>query len=92
MDSLMAVQLRNALSTMLELDRPLPSTLIFDYPTIDAIAGFLEERSGLLAAAGPAPATPAPRADDPAMIAASTIAIMSDDEIAAALLEREEGA
>ncbi len=92
MDSLMAVQLRNALSTMLELDRALPSTLIFDYPTIDAIAGFLMERSGLLAAATPSPVVATPRVDETATIAASTIAGMSDDEIAAALLAREDGA
>ena len=41
MDSLMAVQLRNALNGALELDRGLPATLMFDYPTIEAIAGFL---------------------------------------------------
>jgi hypothetical protein len=39
LDSLMAVELRNALSALLE--RSLPATLLFDYPTIDGIAHYL---------------------------------------------------
>ena len=38
-DSLMAVRLRNTLSAA--AGRPLPITLIFDHPTIDAMAGYL---------------------------------------------------
>ena len=40
-DSLMAVQLRNELSSGLGLDRPLPATLIFDRPTIDSLSTYL---------------------------------------------------
>lgn len=40
MDSLMAVEFRNLLSSA--LDRPLSATLIFDHPTIGALADFLD--------------------------------------------------
>lgn len=41
LDSLMAVELRNALQRMAE--RPLPATLLFDHPTVEALSGYLVE-------------------------------------------------
>ncbi len=41
LDSLMAVELRNMLSTSLQLERSLPATLVFDYPTINALTDYL---------------------------------------------------
>ena len=42
-DSLMAVQLRNLLGAGLGLKQPLPATLIFNYPTVEVIAAYLEK-------------------------------------------------
>jgi myxalamid-type polyketide synthase MxaB len=39
LDSLMAVELKNQLET--DLGRTLKTTLVFDYPTVDAISGYL---------------------------------------------------
>jgi hypothetical protein len=39
LDSLLAVELRNALATA--LGRPLPATLLFDHPTVDALTDHL---------------------------------------------------
>jgi acyl transferase domain-containing protein len=86
-DSLMAVQLRNLLGTGLGLERPLPASLMFDYPTIDALAARLLE---LLAPEAPgAAATVAPGAPGaPAAIGAAAVEAMSDAEVEALLLKR----
>lgn len=52
LDSLLAVQLSNALAAL--LDRPLPATLLFDYPTVDALTEMLLAGIDVNAAA-PAP-------------------------------------
>jgi hypothetical protein len=44
LDSLLAIELRNALG--LSVNRTLPATLLFNYPTLDALTGFLFSEVG----------------------------------------------
>ena len=86
LDSLMAVELRNLLARSLGV--PLPATLLFDHPSLEALARFLGQRLNLLEAA-PLPARPdrptppiaarADRCDD-------DLADLSDEEAQAQLL------
>lgn len=41
MDSLLAIEIRNRLTSSLGIDRVLPSTLLFDYPNIEGIVNYL---------------------------------------------------
>lgn len=86
LDSLMAVQLRNRLAQDLGIGGGLPATLVFDQPTISAIADFLANRL-MPAAAMPQPgpaavvqATPSSRA--------RVLADMNEEEVEALLMER----
>jgi len=75
LDSLMAVDLRNRLGKDLGLPRSLPATLVFDYPNLEALAGYIGQ---LLAPAAPATAPPPAPGD-----ALGAIDDLSDEEIEA---------
>jgi len=77
--------LRNALNQALALERPLASTLMFDHPTIDAIALHLVERlAGAAAGTARPPAAPPPVA----ALDAAAVATLSDADIERLLNER----
>jgi NAD(P)-dependent dehydrogenase (short-subunit alcohol dehydrogenase family)/acyl carrier protein len=61
LDSLMAVELRNLLGTT--SGAALPATLLFDYPSVDALATFLAAVLAVDAAAEPVHHAPAPSSD-----------------------------
>jgi aryl carrier-like protein len=95
LDSLLAVELRNALSRGLALPRRLPATLLFDYPTIATLTDHL---LGMMVEAAPTPA----RLEPVVLIAAAAstastngalerdIMDLTDEEAEALLLEELE--
>lgn len=81
----MALELRKALGDGLGLT--LPATLLFSYPTVEALAAHLSEQLGLdapPAEAAPRPAPPPPPPDDE--IEASVMR-MSEDEMMALIAQ-----
>ena len=63
LDSLSAVELANALAV--ELALALPGTLVFDYPSVRAMAGFLHAQLAGMDTKAELPATPATEAAAP---------------------------
>jgi acyl carrier protein len=88
LDSLMAVQLRNLLESGLGLERVLPATLMFDYPTIESISAFLLKRAAGPSAAPRPPVRPKDRPMGPTQKRAQEIGALSEDQTTALLLER----
>jgi SAM-dependent methyltransferase len=106
LDSLMAIELRNRLAAGLALTRPLSATLMFDYPTIDAIAAHLakEITSPARSDGEPGRAEDEPRRAEgeprrdvlaaptaPApAVSAADLAALSDEEVEELLIQRLE--
>jgi acyl carrier protein len=79
LDSLMAVELRNSLSAAIGVH--LPATLLFDYPTVEALEGYLRRHLPQDDEITAAPSVPLPGATKHADVAA-----LSDAEAEALLL------
>jgi SAM-dependent methyltransferase len=88
MDSLMAVQLRNRLSQGLAAAKPLAASVMFDYPSIDAISTYLLDTIAPVAAET---APPPGAVTAKALLRAERLAGMGDAEIEALLDARLEG-
>jgi acyl transferase domain-containing protein len=78
LDSLMAVEMRNALGASTDL--PLPATLLFDYPSVEELTDYLAPRLGLSAVVE-ATATPE------AVSAAAALAVLSEEALDAVIAE-----
>jgi NADPH:quinone reductase-like Zn-dependent oxidoreductase/NADP-dependent 3-hydroxy acid dehydrogenase YdfG len=78
LDSLLAVELRNRLGTALGIPRGLPATLVFDCPTVDALARHIDGRLSTATEEAPAP-----EATGKSNEAIADIDEMSDEEVEA---------
>ena len=81
-NSLMAVQLRNQLGKEFGFDRPLPASLMFDHPTINALASYLLDRI-VPQHSKQATKTEAAIEAKHALLGTAAVAAMSDAEIEA---------
>jgi myxalamid-type polyketide synthase MxaB len=86
LDSLMAVELRNALAQ--GSGRPLPSTLLFDHPTIEALVAFLAPLLGAVPETGIPTGVASPVHEAAPANVVSRIEEMSDEEVDRLLAER----
>jgi hypothetical protein len=90
-DSLMAVELRNVLRHGLSLEQRLPATVLFDHPTVEAIATYLDA----LLSDSPRPASEVedrrPQSHDHSSIPleAAALADLSEDEVEAMFVTRK---
>ena len=87
LDSLMTIDLRNRLTKALHLDRPLISTLVFDYPTVEAMARYLEQE---LFGAPQEPVEPElkPRENGSIAARASELEQLDDEDVKVLLLKK----
>jgi SAM-dependent methyltransferase/acyl carrier protein len=83
LDSLLALEFSARLTKALKLERPLRSTLVFDYPTLDALADYLE--SDILHIAEPQPGNVPV---NPMELRAEELESLADAEVEALLLKR----
>ncbi|HLJ16215.1 MAG TPA: SDR family NAD(P)-dependent oxidoreductase [Bryobacteraceae bacterium] len=88
LDSLMAIEFRNHLVNLLE--RQLPATLLFDYPTLSSLARYLAEDVFGAGSSNPNPASESPLQGLPREDSGNDLAALSDEEAGQLLAEKLE--
>jgi hypothetical protein len=89
LDSLMAIQLRNLLGTGLGLGKSLPTTLMFDHPTIESLAAYLLDLIALGPTDSPVPNRgPSEVAAPASQIDVDQLAAMTESQVEEMLLSR----
>jgi hypothetical protein len=87
-DSLMAVELRNLLGVGLGLENVLSATLVFDHPTVDAVANYLETQLSVDGVEQASPRASAGQGSRSTQVTADDIQDLSDEEMQALLEKR----
>jgi hypothetical protein len=80
LDSLMAVELRNLLGAGLAVEQPLPATLVFDHPTVAALARYVDRT--VFGAAAPVEDAAADDGGSAVEDLLASIELMSDEDVA----------
>jgi NADPH:quinone reductase-like Zn-dependent oxidoreductase/NAD(P)-dependent dehydrogenase (short-subunit alcohol dehydrogenase family) len=88
LDSLLAVELRNRLGAAAGLSRSLPSTLVFDYPTIDALSSYLD---GVLPGGGSTAAPGGEREAEKVSEPIDSVEELTDEQVEALFARRMQG-
>jgi malonyl CoA-acyl carrier protein transacylase/SAM-dependent methyltransferase/acyl carrier protein len=93
-DSLMAVELRNTIGSDLGLTEPLSATLVFDYPTVEVMAEYLESeieehlKQESVYPTNEDPKQSSPKSGDSPELAAASVQDLSEEEVEALLLKK----
>jgi SAM-dependent methyltransferase/acyl carrier protein len=87
LDSLMALEFSSRLTRALNLEKPLSSTIVFDYPTLGALAEHLEKDILHFAAVPDAPKAP-DVAVEAAEVRMDEVEQLTDEEVEALLLKK----
>ena len=86
LDSLMAIELRNALGAA--AGRTLPAMLLFDHPTLDALTDFLAREAFAEVLAPPSTSNGSGSPEDHWEVVASQLEALPDDDVAALMLAK----
>ena len=89
LDSLMAVELRNAIADL--VGKALPATLLFDHPSLDELTNYLLDDVLASELETARPRQSLPKAEAPASADSDELDLLSEDEMANLLAQQVDG-